>query len=90
MENRPSHNPRDIVAKAAMHDAVTIAGLMAGEFQATYAGSDREAYLATLATWLADFGGVVESDPRGATATFEGRRIAIYFGPVSGHHDGQG
>jgi hypothetical protein len=37
MENRPSQDPRDIVAKAAIHDAVTIAGLMAGEFQATYA-----------------------------------------------------
>jgi hypothetical protein len=88
MENRPSPDPRDIVAKAAMHDAVTIAGLVAGEFQATYAGSDREAYLRTLATWLADFGGVVEADARGASANFEGRRIAIYFGPVSGHRGG--
>jgi hypothetical protein len=47
--------------------------------------TDRQAYLATLATWLADFGGVVQEHPTGATATFEGRSIAIYFGPVSGH-----
>jgi hypothetical protein len=36
MENRPSQDPRDVVAKAAMNDAVTIAGLLAGEFQVTY------------------------------------------------------
>jgi hypothetical protein len=85
MENRPSGDPRDVVARAAMLDAATIAGLMAGEFQATYGGPDRRAYLALLGRWLADLGGIVEDGPAGASATFEGRRIAIHFGPVNGH-----
>jgi hypothetical protein len=85
MENRPSRDPRDVVARAAMLDAATLAGLVAGEFQATYPGSDRRAYLDALGRWLADRGGLVEDGPAGASATFDGRRIAIHFGPVTGH-----
>jgi hypothetical protein len=86
MENRPpSQDPRDLVARAAMLDAATLAGLVAGEFQASYAGSDRGAYLEALGRWLVDLGGVVEDGPGGASVTFGGRRIAIHFEPVSGH-----
>jgi hypothetical protein len=35
--------------------------------------------------WVADLGGVVEEGPAGAAVRFESRRIAIHFGPVSGH-----
>jgi hypothetical protein len=85
MRNEPSQHPRDVVARAAMQDAVTLANLVAGEFQASHPGPDWQGYLTILENWLRDFGGVVEGDSRGAVATFEGREIAIRFGPVSGH-----
>jgi hypothetical protein len=84
MENRPSRDPRDILLRAAMNDAVTIGSLIAGEFHATYEGPDRRAYLDVLGRWLSDLGGVVEDGPAGASATLDGRRIAIRFGLVSG------
>ena len=48
-------------------------------------GPDRRGYLNVLGRWLSDLGGVVEEGPAGASATLDGRRIAIRFGPVSGH-----
>jgi hypothetical protein len=85
MQNRPSQDPRDIVRRAAMNDAASLAGMLVDEFEATYQGPDRTAYLAALASWVADLGGEVEDDAGRAAVRFAGRRIAIRFGPVSGH-----
>lgn len=85
MQNRPSSDPRDSAIRAALRDAATLSALVDGEFQATYDGSDRATYLKTLRSWLADLGGVVDDDGFRMTATLDGRRIAIHFGPVSGH-----
>ena len=38
-------------------------------------------YLATLATWLVDLGGVLENGPAGPTARFESRAITIRSDP---------
>ncbi len=38
-----------------------------------------------LGVWLAGVGRVIEDGPRGAAARFDDRRIAIRFGPASGH-----
>ena len=84
MENRHSTDPRDIVKQSAMNDAVSIMTLVSGQFQATYPGSDRATYLHELGRWLTDVG-VVEDGPDGAVVSIDGRRIAIRFGPVSGH-----
>ena len=85
MENRPSQDPRDLVIRAALADAAALAGMLTDEYEATYGGPDRAAYLTTLSGWLADLGGALEDGPGGPTARFPGRTIAIRFGPVSGH-----
>jgi hypothetical protein len=85
MQSRPSQDPRDQVVRAALADAAVLAAMLSDEYHATYTGSDRAGYLAVLATWLADLGCVIEDGPGGASATFDGRRIAIRFGPLSGH-----
>ncbi len=85
MESRPSQHPRDVIARAAMHDAATLAGILANQFVTTYAGPDRRAYLDALGGWLADLGAVIEDGPDGSTVRIEGRRITIRFGPLSGH-----
>ena len=85
MENRPSQDPRDVVARAAMNDAATLVGMLVDEFQATYAGPDRHAYMTALGSWVLDMGGAVEEGPAGPAVRFDGRRIAIRFGPISGH-----
>lgn len=85
MQNRPSQHPRDVVVRAAMNDAATLVGMLAGEFQASYAGPDRAAYLAALGTWVSDMGGAIEPEGDGAAVRFNERRIAIRFGPISGH-----
>jgi hypothetical protein len=82
MQNRPSQDPRDAIRRSAMNDAAAIAAMLADEYEATYQGPDREAYLAALATWLGDLEGRVIDGP---AVQFPTRRIAIRFGPVSGH-----
>ena len=67
-----------------MHDAATLAGMLVNEFESSYAGPDRAGYLAALGSWVT-VGGVVEGSPAGAAVLFDGRRIAIHVGPVSGH-----
>jgi hypothetical protein len=62
-----------------------LAGMLVDEFKATYDGPDRIAYLKALGSGICDLGGVVEEGSGGAVVRFEGRRIAIRFGPVSGH-----
>jgi hypothetical protein len=48
-------------------------------------GPDRAGYLAALGSWIADLGGTVEDRGGGTAVQFASRRIAIRFGPVSGH-----
>jgi len=48
-------------------------------FHASYSGSRRDVYLATLGSYLTDLGGSLESKAGGYLATFEDRRIAIRF-----------
>jgi len=35
MRNEPSNDPRDLVVKAAMRDAVTLGSILDGEFRST-------------------------------------------------------
>jgi len=79
MNNSPSQEPRDEALRAALHDAALLAGLVQGVFHASYSGSRRDVYLATLGSYLADLGGSLESKAGGYLATFEDRRIAIRF-----------
>ena len=85
MQNRPSQHPRDVVVRAAMNDAATLVGMLVDEFQATYTGPDRHAYLAALGAWVSDMGGAIEQGGGGAAVRFNERRITIRFGPISGH-----
>lgn len=85
MQNRPSQDPIDVVARAAMQDAATLIGLFANEFQSSYAGPDRTAYLERLAIWLSDCGAVVHNSSTGAIVDFDGRQVSILFGPGIGH-----
>ena len=85
MENRPSQDPRDVVRRCAMNDAAAIAAMLVDEYEATYQGPDRDAYLAALGSWVADLGGTVEDAGIAPAVQFETRRIAIRFGPVSRH-----
>src|SRR5437870_10985217 len=79
MRNRPSQEPRDQALRAALHDAALLAGLVQGVFHASYSGSRRDVYLATLGSYLTDLGGSLDSKAGGYLATFEDRRIAIRF-----------
>ena len=79
MKNSPSEEPRDQALRAALHDAALLAGLVQGVFHASYSGSRRDVYLATLGSYLTDLCGSLESKAGGYLATFEDRRIAIRF-----------
>ena len=61
MKDTPSQEPRDEALRAALHDAGLLAGLVQGVFHASYSGSRRDVYLATLGSYLADLGGSLES-----------------------------
>jgi hypothetical protein len=80
MRNEPSLDPRDLIVKAAMRDAVTLGSILEGEFRSTYEGSDKPAYLAALRSWLGDLGVEIEEGEAGPVAAFADRRIAIRFG----------
>jgi hypothetical protein len=84
MRNQPSNDPRDLLVKAAMRDAVTLGSVLEGEFRSTYEGSNKAAYLAAPRSWLADFGVVIEEGEGGPVAAFADRRIAIRFGRGGG------
>ena len=84
MKDTPSQEPRDQALRAALHDAGLLAGLVQGVFHASYSGSRRDVYLATLGSYLTDLGGSLESKAGGYLATFEDRRIAIRF-ETGGH-----
>ena len=77
MRNQPSNDPRDLLVKAAMRDAVTLGSILEGEFRPTYEGADKAAY-------LADLGVVIEEGEAGPVAAFADRRIVIRFGRSGG------
>jgi hypothetical protein len=76
--------PRDQAVKAALHDAAAIASIVANEFHTSYNGPARAEYLRVLGDYETDLGGRLEDGPTGLLAAFEGRRITIRFGPMSG------
>jgi hypothetical protein len=80
MRNQPSTDPRDLVVKAAMRDAVTLGSILEGEFRSSYDGPNKAAYLAALRSWLGDLGVVIEEGEGGPVAAFADRRIVIRFG----------
>jgi hypothetical protein len=79
MKNSPSQEPRDQALRAALHDAALLAGLVQGVFHASYSGSRRDVYLATLGSYLADLGARLDVESGRHIATCEDRRIAIRF-----------
>jgi hypothetical protein len=84
MRNQPSNNPRDLLVKAAMRDAVMLGSILEGEFRSSYDGPNKAAYLAALGSWLGDLGVVIEDGEAGPVAAFDDRRIAIRFGLSGG------
>ena len=84
MQDLPSADPRDQAIRAALRDVAALAAIVAGEFDATYVGADRAAYLHVLGDYLADLGGRLEDGPTGPVVAVGGRRIAIQFGRLSG------
>jgi hypothetical protein len=84
MQNRPSQNPRDDAIRAALRDGAILAGIVVGEYHATYQGPERAEYLRVLAANITDLGGSLEQGPAGITAVFAGRRIMVWFGAGGG------
>jgi hypothetical protein len=80
--DRGAHHPRDEAIRAAMRDAAVLAGILEGEFQATYRGPERSEYVRILTEIVAGLGGSLEAGAIDLAATFEDRRIRIRF--VSG------
>jgi len=74
-----SINQRDEAIRAAMRDAGVLAGILEGEFQATYRGPERSEYIRVLTDILAGLGGSLEAGAIDLAATFEDRRIRIRF-----------
>jgi hypothetical protein len=73
-------NQRDEAIRAAMRDAGVLAGILEGEFQATYRGSEQSEHVRVLTEIVTSLGGSVDAGAFDLAATFEGRRIAIRFG----------
>ena len=81
MQDAPSADPRDQAIRAALRDASTLAAMVLTEFRASYFGSERSVYVATLAAIVADLGGrLEEAGQRDLVADFGGRRITVRFG----------
>jgi hypothetical protein len=57
-----------------------LAGILEGEFQATYRGPEWSEYVRVLTEIVTGLGGSVDAGAIDLAATFEGRRIAIRFG----------
>ena len=74
-----SINQRDEAIRAAMRDAGVLAGILEGEFQATYRGSERSEYVRVLSEIVTGLGGSVEARTIDLVATFDDRRIQIRF-----------
>ena len=81
MRDTPSADPRDQAILAALRDAATLAEMVATEFSASYFGSERSVYVATLAAYVVDLGGrLEEAGAKELVANFDGRRITIRLG----------
>ena len=81
MQDAPSADPRDQAIKAALRDAASLATMVATEIRATYWGTDRSVYVATLAAYVTDLGGrLEEAGTKDLVADFGGRRITVRFG----------
>ncbi len=84
MRSHPSTDPRDQAIRAALRDSAALASILAGDFFASYDGPQRAEYLRVLRDNVTDLGGWLVDEPTGAVAAFDGRKIAIRFGPLSG------
>src|SRR5450755_713789 len=91
MRNQPSNDPRDLLVKAAMRDAVTLGSILEGEFRSTYDGPNKAAYLAALRSWLGDLEahdasvetpGIRAPGSSGSVRSFVG--VSLRLGPVDG------
>ena len=81
MRDNPSTDPRDQAIKAALRDAASLATMVAPEIRASYFGTERSVYVATLATYVTDLGGrLEEAGARDLVADFGGRRITVRLG----------
>ena len=81
MQDQPSADPRDQAIRAALRDASSLAAMVATEFGATYWGTERAVYVATLAEYVTDLGGrLEEASARDLVADFGERRISVRFG----------
>ena len=67
--NRGAHHPRDEAIRAAMRDAAVLAGVLEGEFQATYRGPERSEYVRVLTEIVAGLGGSLEAGAVDLAAT---------------------
>ena len=62
-----------------MRDAAVLAGILEGEFQATYRGPEQSEYVRVLTEIVTDLGGSLEAGAVGLAATFADRQIKISF-----------
>jgi hypothetical protein len=79
MQGQWSSDPRDEAIRATMRDAAVLAGILEGEFQATYRGPERTEYVRVLTEIVAGLGGSLEVGTIDLAATFADRRIRIRF-----------
>jgi hypothetical protein len=85
MKDTRSADPRDQAIQAALRDAATLAAMVVTEFTASYWGAEPAVYVPTLAAYVTDLGGhLEEAGTRDLVAAFDGRRITVRFGTVSG------
>jgi hypothetical protein len=62
-----------------MRDAAVLAGILEGEFHATYRGSERSEYVRVVMEIVAGLGGSLDAGAIGLAATFADRQIKILF-----------
>ena len=79
-KDAPSADPRYQAIRAALRDASTLAAMVVTELTASYWGTERGVYVATLAAYLVDLGGLEEAGAKELVADFDGRRITIRLG----------
>lgn len=91
MRNEPSADPRDQAISAALRDASSLAAMVATEFTATYRGTERATYLATLSGYVTDLGGRLDEAGGGeVVAAFGQRVITVRLGPAWDPRAGRG
>jgi hypothetical protein len=62
-----------------LRDAAVLAGILEGEFHATYRGSERSEYVRVVMEIVAGLGGSLDAGAIGLAATFADRQIKILF-----------